>query len=160
MPSEYRFEILKGRLPAGYHHFTILVCEQSANDEVRYFELKPKYFGKHSAKPAFKLYWSHVVRVAVDVSLAVTWRAKKILARAHIKPLEAKYMTTAVMLSKDNSTIRYRHVVGVKLTSMDLNRLKSEGMLRELYRGDASAKDKLRDALFGILPIAGRAQAA
>lgn len=151
------FEILSGKLPAGNHHFSILVFDQ-VDEEAQYYELKPKYFGRYPASTIFKRLWNYFIRPTMSVSAAVTWRATKMLLRSRIKPSEVKYMTTVVMPAITSRPARYRHVAGVKLSDEDFQILKRAGMLRELYRGDASDNAAMRDSMFGLLPIAARTE--
>lgn len=153
--TEPVLQVLGGNLSPGNHHFSIVVY-RSHNNEERYYELKPKYHGQHPSSKFFKVLWDWFVRPTHNVSAAVIWRAKKVLARSNIAPLESKYMTTAVMSSTKTRPSRFRHVVGVKLTDGDFQSLKQSGMLRELYRGDASKKDHIRDTILGISPLAAR----
>lgn len=147
-----KFEIMTGALPAENNHFSTLIYYE-AGEEVRYYELKYRYHGRHRPSAIFESFWNRMIRPVSSPADALTWRARRTLKRSGIKPLELKYMTTAVMEAQDNRPARYRHIVGLKLSSQDFEKLRHKGMLRELFRGDASDKEAQRDALFGLTPL-------
>jgi len=127
--EHFEEKIISGKLPRKVsHNFSYLVCNRAGGEE-KYYELKPAYHKDHKAGGLFNQWWA-VIRRQYDVAQALVKRTRKVFARASIKPVAVRYMTS-VHWYKDSVLYRQRHVMKVVLTESDFRFLETGGYLRE-----------------------------
>ncbi len=120
---------LEGILDArGSQHFSYLIYRRVGKDE-KYYELKPNYHDKYRAGLLFNEWWKRAVR-RDDISDALVKRAYNILMRSSVRTTDARYLTT-IHRYVDGVLKSQRHVIGLRITDEDFDRLNSERYLRE-----------------------------
>jgi len=138
---------LEKKIGPGRHHFSILVYNLNRGEE-EYLELKPNFHRKYPSKRLFREGWNRLVRPLRDASSALCWRARRVLKRAHITPLETRYVTTMTVYDSVTKQVRFqRHVVAVKLSDAEFRNLLDDGFLRPLYKGSLDVPMSARYAV-------------
>jgi hypothetical protein len=113
------FRILE-KIGPGRQHFSILIYRKAGATE-EYLEINPKFHGQYPSRLLFRGGWNRLVRPYRDAAAALEWRARKVLGRAQIKPIDFKYLTTMSVYNQQTRAVRFqRHIVAVKLVDQDL----------------------------------------
>ncbi len=157
MSNTFSPKLISGKISAGRHHFSFLVYH--GNDV---YEIKPLYHKTFPSSAAFNFWWNNVVRRAYRAQDALSIRARAVVRRADIVPLEVKYITT-VVVSASGGDVRFnRHVVGMRLNEFEFAFLRDENYLKLLHRFEDEGVDEnrrreqMRQALLGLIPFTNR----
>lgn len=140
-----KLERIAGKLPDAKHQFSTLIF-----NEGKYYEIKPAYHKKYRSTATYKKLWQlrrQLTSLASDILIA---HALSVLRRSKVRPVDCKYMTTAILHHN-----HLRHVCVVKLHGGDFAKLWSQGFLRYLHQSDEamSQGEQIRQMIYGLLPF-------
>ncbi len=136
-------------------HFSYAVCV--AGDDEKYYELKPNYHKDHPATVIFHQWW-RVVRRMLPISDWLERRTRNTFGRAGIKPLGVRYFITfqySKQIEGRDTLTRQRHLVGVRVSPYDFERLRSSNYLRDtsFSKKNLESSDLKPEHIYDFIPL-------